>query len=72
MATFAIRFCWPLGVPDGDDANCDLNAHSLEVARMQAAMLYATLEFPSGRPCGYQILQDAGTEVYRYPEPTIH
>ena len=53
MTRFAVRFCWPPGVDvDEQEANCLLDADILEIARMQAAMLYATLEFRSGNPSG--------------------
>jgi hypothetical protein len=72
MTTFTVFFFWQAGAPPHDDANHVLYADGLEVAKMQAAMLYATLDFSLGCPAGYQILQKGEIEVYRYPEPSLH
>lgn len=71
MPAFFVRFSWPPGRSFGNEEARPLHGQTLEVAKMQAAMLYACLDFPSGRPCGFSII-DGDIEVYAFPELTRH
>jgi len=67
VSRYTVHLEWPDGAAD---AGRELNADTLELAKMQAAMLFAALEGPL--PIGYRIKQDGEYEVYRYPEATVH
>jgi hypothetical protein len=69
MAVFAVRFCWARERRADDDR--PLAAGTLEVARLQASMLFATLDFAGDPPDGFQIVRE-GEVAYEYPEPTFH
>jgi hypothetical protein len=67
VSRYTVYFDWPDGA---DEAGRDLDADTLDLAKVQAAMLYALWEGPP--PDGYRIEQDGEIEVYRYPEAVVH
>lgn len=72
MSRYTVHFEWPDGILVEDEANFELNVETFELAKMQAAMLYAGATFKDAPPTSYRIVQDAKTEVYRYPVATVH
>jgi hypothetical protein len=67
MSEFILQF----GSPDGAaarDAPIDLDAPTLEHAKVHAAMLYAGASFKPVPPTSFRILHRGKTEVYRFPE----
>ncbi len=72
MTMFFVRFSWPAEAHSKDQAEHELSAQTLDVAKLQAAMLYATLPFQAGCPSGFQIIEGGVAEVYRFPQTTIH
>lgn len=72
MSRYAVCFEWPPGILIKGKAEFVLNADTVEIAKIQAAMLYAGAAFEEGLPTGYRIICNGGTEVYRYPEAFFH
>ena len=70
MGLYAVQFEWPGGVED--EVNFDLDAETWELAKLQAARLFAGAQFKRIPPTGYRIIQNGGTEVWRFPEPSLH
>ena len=71
MSKYSVVFEWPVGATAVDPL-FELEAETFEMAKLQAAMLYAGCAFETTAPTAYRILQNGQTEVYRYPEPTVH
>ena len=71
MTRFTLHVDWPPGVFAEDQSCVELNADTVDLARLQAAIVYAEAEFRNERPSGFSI-RDGEIEVYRYPEPATH
>jgi len=68
MSRFTMRFEWAEGGPVGDLKPQALAAETLDMAKMEAAMIYAGASFHRTPPQAYRIEDPAGTTVYRFPE----
>lgn len=64
---YRVQFEWPEGRPRDARPTRGLIADSLEDAKLEAAILYATADMPR-LPQAYRIVRGARTVVYRYPE----
>jgi hypothetical protein len=53
---------------DSHEAPIELDAVTLEQAKVHAAMLYAGASFKRAPPTSFRILKDGSAEVYRFPE----
>ncbi len=72
MSRYTLHFEWPAGIGVDEEATFELHAETFDLAKMQAAMLYACAAAESPPPIAYRIVQNGETEVYLYPEPTVH
>ena len=70
MTGFRMYFEWPDGGPVGDLDAHSLTAESLDMAKMEAAMLYAGASFHPTPPEAYRIEGPGGMVLYRFPERT--
>jgi len=68
MSGFRMCFEWPQDGPAGDLKPHGLAAETLEMAKMEAAMVYAGASFRRTPPQAYRIEGPDGTVVYRFPE----
>ncbi|HEY3948692.1 hypothetical protein [Phenylobacterium sp.] len=71
MPRFILEFGAPSGAPFdgvGDREQHELDAETVEEAKVKAAILYAGASFKRSPPNSYRIVCSAGTEVYRFPE----
>ncbi|MBS0363989.1 MAG: hypothetical protein JSR98_21660 [Proteobacteria bacterium] len=66
MTLFILKFGAPSGATDGEQH--ELEAETIEEAKVKAAILYAGASFKLSPPTSYRIVCPAGTEVYRFPE----
>ena len=68
MTGFKLYFEWPQGGPTGELSPQALDAETLDMAKMQAAMIYAGASFHRTPPQAYRIEGPGGMAVYRFPE----
>ncbi|MGZ6040447.1 MAG: hypothetical protein ACXWKR_17390 [Phenylobacterium sp.] len=68
MGRFTMYFEWSEAGPAGDLKPYDLDAETLDRAKMQAAMIYAGASFTRTPPQAYRIEGARGEIVYRFPE----
>jgi hypothetical protein len=61
-------FEWSEGGPVGNLAPHDLEAETIDEARMRAAMIYAGASFQRIPPQAYRIEDPRGEVAYRFPE----
>ena len=66
MSPYSLRYEWRNAIND-DAAEQALQATTLEDAKVEAAILFATAAFRGAPPTGFCILEDETTEAYRYP-----
>ena len=69
MSRYMVVFEW--AGRGHEDVKRELTADTLDMAKLQAAMLYAA-DFEDPGPDAYRIIENGKAEVYRYPEPTFH
>ncbi|WP_293904573.1 hypothetical protein [Phenylobacterium sp.] len=67
MARYAVHFVFDTPVETPPEPRYQLAGDTLEAAKIEAAILYATAKFGS-LPAADAILQKGAAEVYRYPE----
>lgn len=68
-ARFSLHYQWPSRLQTATGPAHALIANSLEDAKLEAAILYASAD-PSTSPNAYRIVEGPLTVVYRYPEHT--
>ncbi|WP_394762918.1 hypothetical protein [Phenylobacterium sp.] len=68
MTGFKMYFEWPDGGPVGDLSPRMLNGDLLDMARMEAAVIYAGASFHRTPPDAYRIEGPGGMVLYRFPE----
>ena len=68
MGGFKMHFEWPEGGPAGALAPRPLTAETLDMAKMEAAMIYVGASFHRTPPQAYRIEGPGETVVYRFPE----
>jgi len=68
MGRYTLYFEWPQTGPVGDREPHNLEAETLEQARIRAAMIYAGASFRRIPPQAYRIEGRRGEIVYRFPE----
>lgn len=68
MNSFKMCFEWPADGPVGDLDPRGLDAEGLDMAKMEAAMIYAGASFLRTPPQAYRIEGPGGMVLYRFPE----
>ena len=68
MSEFKMYFEWKDGGPVGDLQPYNLEAETVEAARVKAAMVYAGASFQPIPPQAFRLEGPDGTLVYRFPE----
>ena len=66
MPNFVPKFDAPPGAEAGDQH--ELDAQTLEEAKVMAAVLYAGASFKLTPPTSYRIVGVGGAELYHFPE----
>ena len=66
--SYVVHFEWPFGGQEGQEPSYLICQDTLEGAKLEAALLYATLPFAPKSPTAYTITGAAEEVVYCFPD----